>query len=848
MRRLHFLLAGLLLSLFSCSLAPAADPPQLWARLTVLDAGEAAGPFDATLAIAVIHRPPWYPGFKYTAPGLALNEPSDWLELKDLHPNQDVVTGIISLTAGGQLVKTPARVKIELARNAAAAPLASLEVADPGGLLGLVIPERATPDEEIPNRLRSIADIAAHHLEASADCAVAPEDRPRHFIASASAGLFSCYTDPAIAETELRALANLGYNTMGNLSAEWANKFNVPYVGGGDYRPPGIDGTPATPEEQLKHYQNYADGVKKDYGSLDRLRIFAMSDEPGWFFPGAEVALNEDPAALKRFRVYLMAKGMTPRLLDKQSWDEVKLTVPPAPDASLPERRLWYHSLCFAELEQDRAYGQATAALRKAMGDNVLAFTNWNNPGIFVSDLSAWGRPPVYMSHNWFEFSRAKGSTCLWLGPGVDEGGGWYRSTFRTWSMMLDLLRSAAGEGVGKFGAYVHHNFIPNERGYEVALSIMAIAGRGGSGYNSYVWGPHYANTEYMWSEKFGHYAPAADANRLIGRSDHLMHGAALPKAEVALLWPITSQVYNLNQGGYWTYNRDFFVEMQHIYLALNHRNIPVDFIDEKMIRRGDLARYKVLYITDHNLEAKTASVLADWVRGGGRLVATAPAGMRDEYNQPTAVLEPILGIAGRSVYIAAADYSPKGGLRWLDVLSRVSLDKTAGLGDFTFDACGARASFQPAGGEVVGRFADGSPAVVRNRPGKGEALYFAAMPGLAYSRAAGERDGAPTTGYPPEIGKLITAMADEAGVARPVTTNQPNIEAIRLDSEKGTAVTLLNWSARPIDGLEVIVKNVKPGAAVRSARGVPLTTEVIGQDVKVTLAMPEVVDVLLIE
>ena len=79
--------------------------------------------------------------------------------------------------------------------------------------------------------------------------------------------------------------------------------------------------------------------------------------------------------------------------------------------------------------------------------------------------------------------------------------------------MALNLLRSAAGQGVGRFGAYVHHNFIPDERGYEVALSIMAVAGYGGSGYNSYIWGPHYAFTEYMWSEKFGHYEHVADAN-----------------------------------------------------------------------------------------------------------------------------------------------------------------------------------------------------------------------------------------------------------------------------------------------------------------------------------------------
>jgi hypothetical protein len=321
-----------------------------------------------------------------------------------------------------------------------------------------------------------------------------------------------------------------------------------------------------------------------------------------------------------------------------------------------------------------------------------------------------------------------------------------------------------------------------------------------------------------------------------------------MPAAEVAILWPITSQIYDLNKQGYWNYNRDFLVEAQQLYFALSHNNIPVDFVDETIIRRGDLQRYKVLYVVEPNLEAKTVNAIAAWVEGGGRLWASAPAGMMDEYNQPSAAMEKLLGVQGRARYKTMSSYSPKGGLRWLDSLGKVTLDKAAGWDDLIFDAFGSRASFKLAGGQIAGRFEDGSPAVVRNRPGKGETLYFAAMPGLAYSRGARERSGQPTVGYPPEIAKLIAALPDAAGIARPVTTSLPHVEALRLDSEQGTAVTLLNWSTQPLDSLEVTVKNVKPGAAIRSARGVEITTEPDGNDIKMTLPMPEVVDVLMIE
>ncbi|MHB0935734.1 MAG: beta-galactosidase trimerization domain-containing protein [Armatimonadota bacterium] len=847
MTRLPLMILCLLLlsTLFAADMPPG---PPLFARVTILEARDTAGPFDATLTIPVIHRNPWYPGYKYSASRLTLNAPSEWMELTDIYPGNNVVTASLSLTAAGRPVKGLVRARVELARAKDAPPLAALEIADPLGTLGMVLPERAVKDAEIPARFQSIAQIARRHLEASQACAVSPEDRPKHFIATARASLFGAYTDPAIAETEVQSLANLGYNTMTNLSAEWANKFNVPYVGGADYRPPGIDGKPVTAEEIFKHYQGTAEGVKKDYGSIDRLRIFAMSDEPNWDFPPTSAALNKDPEALKRFCDYLKANGMTPELLGKTSWDDVRFAVPPAADTPLGDRRAWYYTVRFAGLDQARRYGEATVQLRKAMGDRVLAYTNWNNPGIMASDCLRWHGNPFTSSHDWFDFSRAKGSTCLWLGPGISEDRD--ASTFRTWSLMLDLLRSAAKEGVGKFGAYLHHNFIPDDRGFEVALSIMAIAGRGGSGYDSYVWGPHYAFTEYMWSEKLGHYQYAADANRLVGRSEALMHGARGPQAEVAILWPITSQIYDLNKLGYWRYNRDFLVETQQIYFALSHNNIPVDFVDETMIQRGSLLKYKVLYVAEPNLQRKTVGSIDAWVRSGGRLFASAPAGMKDEFNQPTPVMESLLGIKFRSISRSAVNYAPKGGLRYLDALGKVTLEKNAELGDASFEAVGSRTSFVLAGGEVAGRFDDGRPAVVRNRPGKGEVLYFATMPGLAYSRGANERPNEPTIDYPKPIGQLITALPESLGIAKPVTTSQPYVEALRLDSDKGIAVTLLNWSTKPLDSLEVTISGDLAGTTVRSARGTQLTAAPAadGKTIQVTVPMPEVVDVLLVE
>jgi hypothetical protein len=830
----------------------------LFVRVTLLEAPFPPGPLEGSLDIVVIHRAPWYPGYKYKFTNLFKAQPSAWVDVsKEIADGQDVVTGMLSFTADGKPITGPVRARVELARSAdATQPLASIEISDPGGKLGFVMPERGVPDAELAKRLQSIAQISQRHIAATQGIAVAPADVPKEFITSTRSMRSGVYTDPVVAANEVNTVLRLGYNTLVDIDPKLAAQLKVPYIGGADYRPPGVDGPTASEQALLDHYSAVAKSVQQAHGSLDRLRLFAMSDEPSWNFPETSEALNKDAAALARFRAYLQAQALTPELLGKVSWDEVKLTSPPAADAPLAERRLWYHSVRFAGDEQIRQYAAAASALRQQLGPQVLAYTNWNNPGIMFSDVSQWHNAPFTASHNWFDFSRAHGSTCLWLGPGMSESGNWYRSTMRTWSMALDLLRSAAdanGQGVGRFGAYVHHEMIPDERGYEVALSIMSVAGRGGSGYDSYLWGPHYAFTEYMWSEKFGHYKPAADANRLIARSEPLMIGAKPARARIALLWPITSQMYDLNKGGYWTYNRDCLVEMQHIWFALNHNNYPVDFVDETMVQQGALDKYEMLYMTGPNLGRKTAESIAAWVGKGGTLWASAAAGMRDEYNQPLDVIDAVIGIGNRSVNKLDTDYSPKGGLRQLQPSAQVKMGLNSGINVTAWPAYGSLATFQPQGGEVIGTFDNSAPAAILNRYQKGRVFYFAAMPGLSYSRGATEQSGQPTIDYPEDIADLvIDALPPVAKRKKPATTSLRFVEAAVLESKKGRAITLMNWSGKPVRELTLRINDVPRLKSVRSARlgkvDYKLAYTKGGTNLVVTLPMPEVVDVILVE
>lgn len=826
-----------------------AQEAALLVRLTVLETAHTNGPLDAAVQLLVIHRDPWHPKRELQFPGLTPGKPSEWRDTGSLLDYQNgVATVVVRLSSEGTPLSLPARVRVELARQGDK-PLAAVEVFDGKGMLGLEMPERGMPDEQLAERLRSIRDIATAHVAFAAPWAVAEEDRPRHFIAATRPTVFFGYSDRSIARDEVRAVQNMGFNTMVNLPIDLADEMNVPYLAGADYSPPGIGSLHPDPNAAAAHYRKKVEQLVPGAGARHRLRAFAMSDEPSMDFPGTTTDLARDKDAVALFHDYLRQRHVEPTALGGASWEDITPVGPPEAGAGVERRRLWYHSARFAAHDQSRRFAVAAEALRREMGDQTLGFVNWNNPGIFFSDVSKWHRgAPVTGSHDWFEFSRLRGATCLWLGPGLDESGDWYRSTFRTWSMMLSLLRSAAAEGVGRFGAYVHHQFIPDERGYEASLSILAVAGHGGAGYNSYIWGPSYAFTEYMWSEKSGHYRYVADANRLIGRSEYLMVPGRPPEAQVAILWPVASQLHELNRGGYWTYNRDFLVEAQHVFLALNHRHIPVDFVDETMIRRGLPKRYRVLYITGPNLETTTMPALEGWVRRGGILWSGARALTHDEANEPTSAMNALLGIATRTVdRDPSDDFSPRRGLRQLRPMGRVTMAAEGAKG-LLWDNYGARGLLKVAGAEVLGKFDDDTPAVLRRVVGSGEAWHVAGMPGLAYGKGAREREGRPTTDYPAAIGDLIAAPALRAGVARPAHADRPGVETAVLRSDQGVAVSLLNWEAQPIKMLEVVVTDVDTVARVRSARLGDLDYRHENREVRVSLPMPETIDVLLLD
>src|SRR5205085_3692242 len=82
------------------------------------------------------------------------------------------------------------------------------------------------------------------------------------------------------------------------------------------------------------------------------------------------------------------------------------------------------------------------------------------------------------------------------------------------------------------------------------------------------------------------------------------------------------------------------------LYIAIRHQQLPLDVV----VEGDDLTSYQVIYLADQHVSRAAARALANWVRSGGRLFATAGAGMSDEFDQPNAVLRQLLGVEQQSL------------------------------------------------------------------------------------------------------------------------------------------------------------------------------------------------------
>jgi len=716
-----------------------------------------------------------------------------------------------------------------------------------GSRLGLVVYRQ--------NGLAAAATFADYNQRAlkAVEAAVGePRALPRHFV---FVGTFDAGdTDRRNWGTGLRALKLLGHNAVAlqhkpeldlvtqtklhrGLLAEAGISRTAVFL----YNPPGyyFDYAGASPGDSPepptgKGIRRWAKRLRANLTRAgfapNQMALIAISDEPGWLYPREIVGARRSKAARDEFRKYLRDLRFKPRDFGKRSWTQLSPVGRSRQFGPLTEKKLFYWSMRFYPHASAQHYKDCTAALESQFYKGLRVLTNWNwfagrsfSPGTFTNPDAA-SPDSSAGTHDWLEFGRLRGGTALWTED-------WFSDFFSfQWSNYASRLSSAANKaGVG-FGGYV----VPLTGGATsdgILKRTMALIGHGAKTISYYTFGPAYVRPGEGYSEKLvstpAVAANMAEASGLTARAEDLLWpGRPLPN-DVAILFPRSSQIWDPFGGqeitdatnfNIYAETVDYLAEVHGLYLALQHANVPVTWIDEEDLTAAVLGRYKLLYVTGPNIPAEGQRAIVSWVQSGGTLVSVPGAGARDRYNEALGRVAS-LGDLGEGQHERQAVRSIYALFPQWGVTDGGSKAQAVGGPEL-------RTAVSPGGARVVASYVDdGAPAIVSAAAGAGTRVHFTFFPGMSYVRSGSSPpDPGREAGLPQGFSDVLRDWVVErplvaAGVQRPVELGTPLVEAPVLRSSSGWAVTLLNWTPGPVSVLDVRARVPFSATRVDSAR-----------------------------
>lgn len=279
----------------------------------------------------------------------------------------------------------------------------------------------------------------------------------------------------------------------------------------------------------------------------------------------------------------------------------------------------------------------------------------------------------------------------------------------------------------------------------------------------------------------------AGAASKIVTANMDLFLDAKPVPAEAAIL-------YNVNANVMWTNMRErsSYVPSRSLlgaHRALFEENIPADYLHLEEIEAGRLSAHRVLYMPfSLTFTAKAGEAIAEFVRSGGTVVAEA----RTAWNDETGVCGDVIPGFGLSEVFGCREVGVYGQPQiseareeniipitltaapgWLPLVQ--SCDELAGYG--------VRQTLEPMSDSavVLAEFADGRPAIIANRYGKGTAILIGTF--LSFT--------AESLRHRSNL-DFLKAIALSAGVGSPVKVepdeHNGRIEAriLRTDASKG--------------------------------------------------------------
>ncbi len=549
------------------------------------------------------------------------------------------------------------------------------------------------------------------------------------------------------------------------------------------------------------------------------LAVVSLGDEIGLPEPSAAAATAD-------FTAFLKAQGLTPQQVDPAAADWAAIKYNPDPKLKPNNPGLYYWSTRYLYHYGIQAMKAQTEAIAKHCPNaDVGANYSPHHGGALHSYLGE-----VF---KWVTAFRAGGLTLPWAEDYV-----WQVpvGSPQMNGINLDLFRAGLrGQPARKILYYVMPHWPGNTPAMWRRLFYQAL-GHGAKILNWYEFRPVWtaATENYVTlPEMFG---AVLTGSRELGLFEDLIQTGQVRPAAAGLWFSETADIWGDNEG-------PFAAAKRALYVAILASQQPLDVIVEQDAADGTLKACQILYLADRHVSRAASQQIADWVAAGGRLFATAGAGMFNEYNQPNLVLRGLLGV-DQTALEEPADSKVgyiKEDLPFAKAIEEVTWwppaagDQAAPL---TFPVFGAVSRIRvDRGAAVQGNFKDGAPAVTARQAGKGAATYCAFLPGLSYFKPAiplrpvdrGSTDDAMAHFIPTEFdagaGELIHLPL--AGLTPPVLADRQSVESSVIESPAGKVIILINWSGQPIQGLKLSVARPVPGKAELAGGGaVQVTSE----------------------
>ena len=269
----------------------------------------------------------------------------------------------------------------------------------------------------------------------------------------------------------------------------------------------------------------------------------------------------------------------------------------------------------------------------------------------------------------------------------------------------------------------------------------------------------------------------------------------AEPKADVAILWSRDAEhlakIDQVDSDRLSCYVHSVWGARE----LLVEENIPADFVNPEMIRKGGLKKYKLLIMPfAFCLDKEAAMAVKEFVREGGRVLADFLCAHKDRrgfcYPKiPGAGLDEVFGAAEDEFHAADG---------WSVVAGAVKFK--------TYEHC---MTLRLKGGKPLARLESGASVAVSNHFGKGQAVYVGTM--MFHPQAL----------KCPETRSYILGLIQEAGIMPPVMLElKPGVdgkllEAVLLESHGRRTLALLNHGGVEAKGTAVV-----DATSIRDLRG----------------------------